>query len=305
MKLVIATIVYKDHSLKYFPEFLHGLKRATSNLNLKYQIFFGDNSGNDLRNQEYINKQEIISSDLISYFHFGKNLGFAKAYNQLISKAQKIKAQYFLALNPDVLCSKDSISLLIKEMDKDQSLASLAPKILVWKFNRFHLSNNIDSCGLILKKGLIFKDLGQGIYDRGQYDAHRILGPSGAVALYKMSALEDVKVNKQYFDEKFFMYKEDCDLAYRLYLKKYKSKLVADSIFYHDRSVSGGNVFKRLASRFKRSKQERIWSFQGQIYISHKHFKSQSIFNKLMIILNLIKLYTFSLVFERYVLKSK
>lgn len=305
MKLVIGTLLYRDNSLSYLPFFLNSLKTATDVLDFEFKILLGDNSGPDLGNQEFIKKQKIIEDSKINYYNFKSNLGFAKAYNKLIEEAFEMKAEYFLAINPDVLASKQSIFNLIKAIESENNLASLAPKILVWDFNNKKLSTKIDSCGLILKPGLIFKDLGQGEYDRNQYDKHNILGPSGAVALYRMSALEMIKERGQYFDEKFFMYKEDCDLAYRLYLKNLYSKIIPNSIFYHDRSVSGGTIMKRIKNRFKRSRRERTWSFQGQIYIYKKHFQSQSKLNKGLLILNMLKIYTFSLFFERFVFHKK
>ncbi len=305
MKLVIATLLYKNNSLDYLEFFLNNLKSATDFLDFKYQIFFGDNSGPDLSNQNFLNNQSLIAKQKISYSHFITNLGFARAYNKLINQAFEIKAEYFLALNPDVLCSKESIAILVKAIEEDKDLASLSPKILVWDFKNKRLTTTIDSCGLIVKSGLKFFDLGQGNNDRNQYENKSIIGPSGAVALYRMSALEKVKENGQFFDENFFMYKEDCDLAYRLHLKNLKSKTISSSIFYHDRSVSGGSLFQRIKDRLNRSRQQRAWSFQGQVYIYKKHYRSQSFINKGIIILNLIKLFTYSLIFERFVFRKK
>jgi GT2 family glycosyltransferase len=306
MKLVIATLLYRKNSLEYLPFFLNSLESATDDLNFDYKILFGDNSGADLANQRFIEEQKIINREKINYLHFGNNLGFAKAYNKLINQAFSFKAELFLALNPDVLCSKDSIKNLVEAMDKNKTLSSLAPKILVWDFKNKRLKNQIDSCGLILKPGLVFKDLRQGENDKNEYKInHQIIGPSGAVALYKLSALERIKEKGQYFDENFFMYKEDCDLAYRFYLEKLPSKTVINSIFYHDRSVSGGSLLQRLKSRLKRSKQQRVWSFQGQVYIYKKHFKSLSILNKLFTIINWLRLYLFSAIFEPFVFKKE
>ncbi len=304
MKLVIATLLYRQNSFNYLPFFLNSLKTASSVLDFKFKIFLGDNSGSDLNNLNYLKRQKIIDQSKINYYKFKTNLGFAKGYNKLITEASKMRAEYFLALNPDVLCSKEAILNLVKASDLNSKLASLSPKILVWDFNNNRLKSQIDSCGLVLKAGLKFKDLGQGREDKNQYVQNEIIGPSGAVALYKMSALEKVKENDQYFDENFFMYKEDCDLAYRFYLNNLSSKTINNSIFYHDRSVSGGSLINRINNRLKRSRQVRAWSFQGQVYIYKKHFSTQSFLNKLIIIFNLIKLYTYSLLFERFVFRK-
>ncbi len=100
------------------------------------------------------------------------------------------------------------------------------------------------------------------------------------------------------------MYKEDCDLVYRLYLNNLKSKLVPEAIFYHDRSASGGAFIEKLKKRRKRSRQERIWSFKGQHYIFKKHWSSQNFLNKTIIIFNIVKIFIFTLIFESFILKE-
>lgn len=48
--------------------------------------------------------------------------------------------------------------------------------------------------------------------DRGQYDAiEEVFGPSAGAALYRRKMLEEVGL----FDEDFFAYMEDVDLAFR------------------------------------------------------------------------------------------
>ncbi len=299
MKLTIATIVYKDSSYPYLDKFLTSLFKASAFLDGdNCQILIADNSGKDDKNRKYLEGKKI------TYLDFGKNLGFAKAYNILIKTAKANNSKYFLMLNPDILIDEKAIENLYLYFEKNQILSALTGKILVWDFEKNLLKNTIDSCGIILKKPLIFKDLGQGEEDRGLYDNSPIIGPSGAVAMFKLDDLDKIKENEQYFDENFFMYKEDCDLAYRLHLNNLKTRLVPNALFYHDRSVSGGNLKERLEKRKKRSKKERAWSFFGQHYLFIKHFCKQNIIEKIVIIFFIIKLFIYSLIFEPFVLKE-
>lgn len=117
-----------------------------------------------------------------------------------------------------------------------------------------------------MKPGLRFVDAGQGEPDKGQYDDINILGPSGAAAMYRLEALEKAEQNGQYFDELMFMYKEDCDLAYRLKLAGYKSKCAPDAIIYHDRTAraKGEGNLKVFFNRGNKSQQIKKWSFLNQ-----------------------------------------
>jgi GT2 family glycosyltransferase len=305
MKLTIATIVYRNSSYPYLDKFLTSLKKASAFLSSQAcQIYIADNSGKDDKNRNALKNRNYLGDKKIRYLDFGENLGFAKAYNILIKTAKAEGSKYFLMLNPDILIEEKAIETLLSYFEKNQNLAALTGKILVWDFKNNLLKNIIDSCGIVLKSPLNFKDLGQNEPDEGIYDHSSIIGPSGAVAMFNLELLETIKENGQYFDENFFMYKEDCDLAYRLYINNLQTKLVPKALFYHDRSVSGGSLKERIKNRRKRSKKERSWSFFGQHYLFIKHWSKQSFSGKFSIIIQIIKLFIYSLIFERFVLKE-
>jgi GT2 family glycosyltransferase len=216
-------------------------------------------------------------------------------------------------LNPDTLLEADAITQLITALAGDRSLAAVSPKICRWDFVSQQKTKIIDSCGLVLKAGLHFADLGQGAEDTGQFDERSIIGPSGAVGLFRLSALEKVKepgagqdVVSQYFDEHFFIYKEDCDLAYRLQAAGLKSRLVPTAIAYHDRTVasSGHGLWRDLTNRGQKSRLVRAWSFRNQHFLFVKHWKKQNFVNKIIVIFRFLSMFVFSLILEQFLLKQ-
>jgi GT2 family glycosyltransferase len=74
-----------------------------------------------------------------------------------------------------------------------------------------------------------------GQYDAGQED---VFGPSGAAALYRRAMLDDVAVDGEYFDEDFFAYREDADLAWRARVQGWTSLYVPAAIGHHRRRVT-------------------------------------------------------------------
>ena len=75
----------------------------------------------------------------------------------------------------------------------------------------------------------------------------KIKGACAGAAIYSVKALLDVELSKgQYFDNKFFAYYEDVDLAIRLFRKGYRTELLKESIVYHVHSATGkkSNGFK-------------------------------------------------------------
>jgi hypothetical protein len=68
---------------------------------------------------------------------------------------------------------------------------------------------------------------------------HEIFCPSGACALYRRVALEDVG----FFNEDFFMFFEDLELGFRLQLRGWRSLLVPQSIGYHTGGWTANRFF--------------------------------------------------------------
>jgi GT2 family glycosyltransferase len=308
MKLVVGFLTYNEVSAKYLPDFLPSLVSALSFLNPSdYQVLALDNSDqNNNHNRlaiEFFNRE---NGSMLEYLNAGDNLGFSRAYNLLINKARLLKAEYFLVINPDTWLEPESLAELVHALDTEQDLAAVSPKILRWDFMTNTKTKIIDSGGLILKSGLRFKDLGQGRKDINQLRPTKIIGPSGAAGLFRLSALEKIAVSGQYFDERFFMYKEDCDLAYRLRLANLISKLIPTAVIYHDRTAAsaGTGLWHALLNRQSKSRQIRSWSFLNQHLIFVKHFKTQNIVNKVLIIFQIFSMLIFALILEQFLLKN-
>ncbi len=308
MKLAVGFLTYNEATAKYLGDFLPSLEKALDFLpSDDYRIFVFDNSDKgDLANIRILKQHEDIA-----YFCHGYNLGFSRAYNHLIREAIKNKAEYFLVINPDTLIEPEAIRRLAAALDGDGSLGSAAPKLLRWDFVGRKKTDLVDSLGLVLKPGLRFGDLKQGIKDDGGNAVYPILGPSGAAGLFRLSALEKTAESRreggsQYYDERFFMYKEDCDLAYRLFLAGYVSKLIPEAVIYHDRTaaVSGQGMKGFWRDRQSKSRKIRAWSFRNQHLIFLKHWKKQNLVNKIIICLEISIRFIFSLILEQFLLKE-
>ncbi len=304
-RITIGFITYGKSTEKYLPYFLpsligQGFKDFTV-------LCFDNSEEDDSENLKYIKNH----NPEIEIMREGGNLGFARAYNKMIRKASLAGAEYFLAVNPDMVLEADAVGEMIKAMDSGSSLGSASPKILKWDFvnnparsGTSNKTNIIDTCGIKLLPGLRFVDAGQGTENKTVIAGERVIGPSGAAGLYRLSALEKVKQDGQYFDELMFMYKEDCDLAYRLFLAGFKSKCVNEAVMYHDRSAGGngkGNI-NIAFNRKNKSRQVKKWSFLGQQIIFAKYWSLQSWKNKFIIAWHQVKILIFILLFERYLL---
>lgn len=162
---------------------------------------------------------------------FDRNLGFSAAHNHLIRES---RGDFYLALNPDVELSPDFVARLVEAVSAEPRAGSASGKLL-----RFAEPGIIDSTGIVMHPSQRHFDRGAGEPDRGQYDAPaRVFGASGAAALYRRAMLEDVRVEGEYFDEDFFAYREDADLAWRAQLLGWDCLYVPAAVAWHVRRVT-------------------------------------------------------------------
>lgn len=308
MKIVIGFITYNVDTAKYLPYFLDSLFKALETWpRADFLVLARDNSEEPNNyNREYIESVFNKNEELIKFRWSGENVGFAKSYNAMIDEADKFGADIFLMINPDTIIAPDMLTKLATALESNKMLGSVAPKVLRWDFANLKLTTQIDTCGLILSPGLVFTDIGQGLVDNGQFYDVSILGPSGAAGLFRMSALKTVKEKTGYLDERMFMYKEDCDLAYRLFLAGFSSMLVPEALVYHDRSVSslGEGLMVNLKNRDGKSEEVRSWSFLNQHLLFIKFWSKQSIFGKFKIFIKIGLFAIFALIKEPFLLKN-
>ncbi len=179
--------------------------------------------------------EEVVraSTTPLQFFKNASNLGFAGAHNQGIRSS---KGAYYLALNPDVVMNPDFIEKMVEAIEMDHTVGAVSGKLL-----RPHASDGprlIDSTGMYMTPSLRHLDRGSSQPDRGQYErVQYVFGPSGAAALYSRRMLEDISLDGEYFDEDFFAYREDADLAWRAQLQGWKSLYTPHAVATHERRV--------------------------------------------------------------------
>jgi GT2 family glycosyltransferase len=173
--------------------------------------------------------EKLIGFDL-DIVRSATNTGFAKAHNDLI---RAYPSEYILILNPDAILKPEFLGRLVSSLDLRPDAASATGKLL-----RFD-GKTLDSTGIVMLRSQRHLDRGADEADRGQFDkAEDVFGPSGAAALYRLKALKDTAINDQFFDEDFFAYREDADLAWRCRLMGWTSIYVPFAVALHRRRVT-------------------------------------------------------------------
>jgi GT2 family glycosyltransferase len=160
------------------------------------------------------------------------NLGFAGAHNQLI---RRTSAGYYLCLNPDAVLAPGYVRSLVEALEAANEAGSATGRLL-----RLDDDSIIDSTGIVMTPDQRHLDRGGGEPAAGRYlqGPEPIFGPSGAVALYRRAMLEDVAFHGEYFDDAFFAYREDADLAWRAQWRGWSSLYVPTAVAWHRRRVT-------------------------------------------------------------------
>jgi len=218
-----------------------------------------------------------------------KNFGYSKANNIGIKLS---KSEYVLIMNPDIILENNFLKNLVDFADKHEEAGSFCGKLFKLEKENHQIAERsdglhyakkstiIDSVGIIMQKNRNAINRGEGQENSEIYNENaKVFGAPGCLALFRKKALLDVEIFNEYFDEIFFAYKEDVDLAWRLLLYGWESWFVTDAHAYHERyfqSIGGNSILQYIRSRKKISKKLRFLSLRNQylMIIKNEHLKN-------------------------------
>jgi GT2 family glycosyltransferase len=166
-----------------------------------------------------------------------RNVGFAAGQNQAIRAS---RGEWVLCLNPDVVLSSDCVTELVTMGEAHPEAGTVCGKLLRWdEGSKEHRTRVLDSTGIYFTRNMRQLDRGAEELDRGQYDrVQYVVGATGAAAMFRRSFIEDVSVEGQFFDEEFFSFREDADLAWRAQVMGWKCIYTPTAVAWHARRVT-------------------------------------------------------------------
>ncbi|RJQ30530.1 glycosyltransferase family 2 protein [Candidatus Parcubacteria bacterium] len=247
-----------------------------------------------------------------------KNLGFSRAYNQGIRLSS---SPYVLVMNDDVVLNENFLFELVGFARMHVKAGSLGGKMLKLYTGEINVSeragglkeliktDKIDSAGLKIYKSRRVINRGEHQQDVGQFDrTEEVFGISGACVLFRKEALEDIKIKDEYFDQDFFAYKEDIDIAWRLRLYGWENYYVPAAVGYHHRRLGGSAKSDSWALARHRQKLPRLlrhYSFRNHHLMLVKNLLLVNVFRHLIYIgWYEIKLLCYVIFFEPFLIKS-
>jgi GT2 family glycosyltransferase len=224
---VLVSIVTHNHA-HYLEECLQSLhSQAFGNL----EVHLWDNASSDGSLDVAARHGELLSEIHAS----SRNLGFCAAHNRIIAAAD---SEYALVLNPDVVLNEGFIATIVEALERDPRSGSATGKLWRHSAGPPGAPKILDTTGIFFTRNQRHLDRGAGSRDQGQYDRREyVFGPSGAAAFYRRKMLEEVRMWGEYFDETFFAYREDADLAWRSQWLGWRCLYVPEATGYHVRRV--------------------------------------------------------------------
>lgn len=178
------------------------------------------------------------AGDIVQHLHLSQeNIGFAAGHNRLLTE---YGGDFVLFLNPDALLPPDFVQAAVAVMARHPRCGSLSPKIYRYRLTGGQVEKirQLDSTGIVWRRNQRHLDRGSDEEDRGQYERREyIFGVTGAVAFYRWGCLVDVAEAGQVWDEDFFCYREDADLAWRCNWKGWMCLYEPQLTAWHVRQV--------------------------------------------------------------------
>ncbi len=223
MEALVSIIIVNYNGKKYVE---HCVRAVVNACYLNLEIIVVDNGSTDGSVQNL--KSSYGKDNRLKIIQIGENRGLGYARNKGIEMA---KGKYIAFLDNDTEPEPTWLNPLVETLESNPSIGACQSKLLLMKER-----NRLDYAGdYISNLGFLIQRVDGGEEDRGQADARdEIFSAKGAAVIIRADVLEKIGG----FDEDYFIYVEETDVCWRIWLKGYKIVFVPESRVYHEFGTS-------------------------------------------------------------------
>ncbi len=237
---------------------------------IKFEVIVVDNASADGTGKEL----SKLNHPNYKYIQNNDNLGFSKANNVGIKRSS---GRYVLFLNPDTLVHKNTLSEMLKFMEKTPDCGASTCKVVLpngeiddschrgfpTPWNAF---THFSGLSKLFPKSMIFNGYNMGYLDLTK--THEIDALAGSFMFVRRKAGDEAG----WWDEDYFFYGEDLDFCYQLWQKGWKIYYYPHVILTHLKGVSGG--IKKISKEITTADEE------TRIRATRSRFNAMRIFYK-------------------------
>lgn len=207
INLTASIVLFKEDY-----EMLHQTIECFLNIeNFQTKLYLIDNSKDNSFQGQFVH-------DKIEYLGSKTNLGFGKGHNEILDKVTS-DSDFHLVLNPDVTFETEVVDELIAELNKDDQMSLIAPKVLFPDGKFQHSCRRYPKLSeMFFRRFPLLKNWSKSIIDKGIYSDKNLEEPfyaeylTGCFHLYKTKDFLELKG----FDVRYFLYMEDVDICRRI-----------------------------------------------------------------------------------------
>lgn len=241
----LASVIIVNHNGIEFVDAC--LRSVLSNNYPNFEVIFVDNASTD-GSLEYV-KKTFGSDKHLKFVENPASLGPAVGRNRGAAVAG---GKYLVFLDNDTQVNRDWIIELVSVFEEDASIGAGQSKLLRTGTNLYDCAGDyLGPLGFLIERARYAQD-------RGQFDfIADILSAKSAASIIKRDLFEKIGG----FDTDFYMYLEETDLSWRVWLAGYRVVFIPEAKVYH--------AFNSAKKDFKRYYSKRLVRHYGcRNYIS-------------------------------------
>jgi GT2 family glycosyltransferase len=222
--VLVSAIVVNLNERELLGACLESLEQALAAIDGQAEVLVVDNGSCD-------GAQAMVHARFprVRLIELGENRGFAAGINEGLRASA---GEWLLLLNNDTTIAPDAAVELLAAGSRSPEVGSLAAQM------RFARGGAINSAGFgVDRLGIAFdRHIGERP-EAGETAITEVFGACAGAALMRRAMLADVGG----FDESFFMYLDDVDLAWRAQMRGWRCLYVPAAVVHHHHSASSGH----------------------------------------------------------------
>ena len=223
---------------------------------LLFEVIVVDNASSD-------GSVAMLESEFPSVIRIvnGENKGFGAANNQALAI---MKGKYALLLNTDTVLMPEAVNKLWNFCEANYQAAIVCGQLLNADGSKQNSIASFPGLLTLTANTSLLEYLFPGRYPSKRYkhtSPIEVDSAIGACMMIRKKALDETEV----FDERYFFFFEETDLAYKMRLKGWVIYHVPDAFIYHLQGQSvGNNISSRI--EFYRSRYQFLRKWHGPLY---------------------------------------